>query len=139
MTSANDELLWPVRVYYEDTDAGGIVYYANYLRFFERGRTEWLRARGVESSRLAHELGVKFVVTAMQVQYRRPARLDDALTIATRVGAWGRASLTFEQRALRGDELLVAAQVQAACVDVRTLSPRRLPATLLERLNRTLP
>ena len=131
------EFRWPVRVYFEDTDAGGIVYYANFLKFFERARTEWLRAHGIESRRLARDAGVQFVVTDMQVQYRRPARLDDALTIATRVAERTRASLVFAQRALRGEELLVTAHVRAACVDTHTLTPRRLPAALIDRLDRS--
>lgn len=134
MTTDNDEFRWPLRVYYEDTDAGGIVYYANYLRFFERARTEWLRAHGVESSRLAADAGVQFVVTAMDVRYHRPARLDDMLTVTARIAEHGRASLVFAQRALRGDELLVTARIEAACIDTRTLVARRLPPHLLVSL-----
>jgi len=91
-------------VYFEDTDAGGIVYYANFLKFFERCRTEWLRALGVEQTRLAHESGLQFVVAQLAVDYLKPARLDDELTITARVGEQARSYLVFEQRALRGQD-----------------------------------
>ncbi|MDC6130864.1 tol-pal system-associated acyl-CoA thioesterase, partial [Burkholderia gladioli] len=97
---------WPVRVYYEDTDAGGIVYYANYLRFFERARTEWLRACGLDQRRLAAETGAMFVVRDTAVDYRAPARLDDPLTIVSRIERFGRASMIFVQEAWLGDLLL---------------------------------
>jgi len=125
----------PVRVYYEDTDAGGVVYYANYLKFFERCRTEWLRALGIDQSVLARENGLQFVVTDLQARYRRPARLDDELSIEVRIGAIGRCSLSFVQLARRGDQVLVQAQVTVACVDIARQLPHRLPALLCERLS----
>jgi acyl-CoA thioester hydrolase len=126
---------WKVRVYFEDTDAGGIVYYANFLKFFERCRTEWLRALGVEQTRLAHESGLQFVVAQLAVDYLKPARLDDELTITARVGEQARSYLVFEQRALRGAELLAQATVKIACVDTRRLGPARLPAELTAALH----
>jgi tol-pal system-associated acyl-CoA thioesterase len=126
--------LWPVRVYYEDTDAGGVVYYANYLKFFERCRTEWLRALQVDQAKMAGQDGLQFVVSQVQCRYLRPARLDDELSIEARVADLARCSLTFDQRALRGDELLAQAQVRIACVDVRSGRPGRLPADLMRRL-----
>jgi acyl-CoA thioester hydrolase len=125
---------WPVRVYYEDTDAGGVVYYANYLKFFERCRTEWLRALGIDQSALAREQGLQFVVARIEVKYLAPARLDDELTIEARLAQLGRCSLAFEQVALRGGEPLAGAQVTVACVDARQRRPTRLPERLRELL-----
>jgi acyl-CoA thioester hydrolase len=137
MTTAQMQTFrWPVRVYYEDTDAGGIVYYANYLRFFERARTEWLRARGIDQFALREAEGLVFVVTAAAIEYRRPARLDDQLVITAEVCEAGRVSLVFAQTVLRGDELLVSATVKAACVNAQTMTPARLPAAM-RNLNKT--
>lgn len=124
------DFAWTLRVYYEDTDAGGIVYYANYLKFFERCRTEWLRSFGVDQDRLAREHRVQFVVTAAAVQYLRSARLDDRLTVLARVARLGGASIEFEQSCWRNDELLATGQVKVACVDAQTLAPARLPSFL---------
>jgi acyl-CoA thioester hydrolase len=122
-------------VYFEDTDAGGIVYYANFLKFFERCRTEWLRALGVEHTRLGQQAQLQFVVAQLAVDYLRPARLDDELTITARIGEQGRSYLVFAQRALRGADLLAQAKVKVACVDTRRLAPARLPAELTAALN----
>lgn len=127
--------IWTLRVYFEDTDAGGIVYYANYLKFFERCRTEWLRALGVEQTRLAQRSQLQFVVAQLAVDYVRPARLDDELTITARIGEQARSYLVFEQRALRGAELLARATVKIACVDTERLVPARLPAELTAALD----
>ncbi|MGH8261329.1 MAG: tol-pal system-associated acyl-CoA thioesterase, partial [Steroidobacteraceae bacterium] len=123
---------WAARVYWEDTDGGGVVYHANYLRFLERARTEWLRAAGFSQQALADRQGLVFAVTDVEVSYRRPARLDDELLITCEPQPSGPASLSFAQRVLRrdGDELLVEAQVRIACVDARTFRPRRLPQFL---------
>lgn len=126
---------WSLRVYFEDTDAGGIVYYANFLRFFERCRTEWLRALGIAQLELAERSQLQFVVAHAAVDYLRPARLDDALTITARIGERGRAYLVFEQEALRGTELLARARVKVACVDTRRLAPSRLPVELVAALD----
>jgi acyl-CoA thioester hydrolase len=131
------EFSWPARVYWEDTDGGAIVYYANYLRFLERARTEWLRAQGHSQLVLAREPGILFTVVSVQVDYRAPARLDDELEITCAPSAEGAATLRFAQRIYRtGDarraELLVEAQVRVACVDAATLRPRRLPQFLRE-------
>ena len=128
---------WPARVYWEDTDGGAIVYYANYLRFLERARTEWLRAQGHSQLALAREPGILFMVVSVQVDYRAPARLDDQLEITCEPHAQGAATLRFAQRiyrtgAARRAELLVEAQVRVACVDAATLRPRRLPQFLRE-------
>ena len=95
-----------IRVYYEDTDAGGVVYYANYLKFFERGRTEWLRRLGVDQSTLAAREHRIFVVKKVEIQYRKPAKLDDLLAIHSKITRIGPASINFEQQALRDGELL---------------------------------
>ncbi len=128
--------VWTLRVYYEDTDTGGIVYYANFLKFFERCRTEWLRALGIDQARLAAELGLQFVVVSTAVQYLKPARLDDALSISAQIARRGRASLEFVQEARRGDELLATGQVKVACVRAATLAPAGLPPQLVAALDR---
>lgn len=125
---------WPVRVYYEDTDAGGIVYYANFLRYFERCRTEWLRALGIEQQRLRETEGLQFVVVNASIDYRRPARLDDCLTIRAEIAETARTYLVFEQQALRGDELLATAAVKVACLDAQSMAPARLPASLAMKI-----
>jgi acyl-CoA thioester hydrolase len=119
-----------VRVYYEDTDAGGVVFYANYLKFLERARTEWLRELGFDQSRLARQEGRIFVVRALDMAYRKPARLDDLLTIHSGVTRLGRASIHFAQRAECNGELLAEGNIQVCCVDAATLKPAELPAGL---------
>ncbi|MFD2365965.1 tol-pal system-associated acyl-CoA thioesterase [Pseudoduganella sp. GCM10020061] len=126
MPSAFD---WPVRVYYEDTDAGGIVYYANYLKFFERARTEWLRSVDISQQSLAGEAGAIFVVRSAAVDYHAPARLDDELKLTLQVEKLGRASVEFLQQAWCGEQLLASARVKVGCVDAATLRPRGLPDT----------
>ena len=123
----------PVRVYYEDTDAAGMVYHANYLKFAERGRTELLRSVGFAQRRLREESGVGFAVRRCHADYRGPARLDDALTVATRVAAIGAATLSLRQEIRRDDELLVVLDVLVACIG-REGRPRRLPSALRTRL-----
>lgn len=118
---------WTVRVYWEDTDAGGVVYYANYLRFFERARTEWLRALGVDQGRLQAELDCIFVVSDVQLRYLVAARLDDLLHITVRVTEQGRASLQLEQQAWRGDTLLAEGKVRVGCVKASSMKPCRIP------------
>lgn len=126
--------VWTLRVYYEDTDAGGIVYYANFLKFFERCRTEWLRALGIDQARLADARGLQFVVVTAAVQYFSPARLDDELQVSARVEKLGRASLEFAQEARRGAELLATGQVRVACVSTASLVPTALPPELRKAL-----
>jgi len=118
---------WPVRVYYEDTDAGGIVYHANYLKFFERGRTEFLRALGIEQQALIDTDHTAFVVRSITLDYRSAARLDDELNIQTSVTKVGGASIQFSQEAWCGETLLNSANVKIGCVDARTTRPRPLP------------
>lgn len=130
MESPDDSVALKIRVYYEDTDAGGVVYYANYLKYFERARTEWLRRLGINQSRLATTERRVFVVKNVEIQYRKPARLDDELTVQTRVSHLGRASIRFEQRALRGDDLLSQATVTVCCVDAASFRPVELGPTI---------
>lgn len=126
---------WPVRVYYEDTDASGVVYYANYLRFFERARTEWLRAAGLEQNRLVDEIGILFAVRHVEIDYVQPARLDDALVVEASVAEWGRASLRFHQRLLRGDEVLSTATVKVVCLRSDTFRPAAIPASIRDSVD----
>ena len=136
-TESAKAFAFPIRVYYEDTDAGGVVYYANYLKFFERARTEWLRALGFGQSALADSTDCIFIVRGLDMQYRKPARLDDHLVIASRVSRLGKASMDFSQTCLRDGELLASGQVQVGCVDRRSLRPVAMPsgiATALARL-----
>ena len=118
---------WPVRVYYEDTDAGGVVYYANYLRFMERARTEWLRSMGFEQPVMAKEHGVLFVVRAVNIDYLKPSRFDDSLQVTVEVVNVGGSRIRFLQRVLRGDEEIVRAGVDVVCVNVDTFRPARVP------------
>jgi acyl-CoA thioester hydrolase len=124
----------PVRVYWEDTDAGGVVFYANYLKFFERARTEWLRSLGVEQQALREATGAIFVVGETSVRYLRPARLDDLLQVTAVLHETGRASMTIAQQAWRGDELLAEGDIRIGCVDAQSFRPRRIPSTLTDRL-----
>ena len=121
-------------MYWEDTDAGGVVFYANYLKFFERARTEWLRAMGVGQQALREATGAMFVVTASRVDYRAPARLDDWLDVTVQLTERGAASLTLAQQALRGSEVLAEGEIRIACVDHGTFRPRRIPREITERL-----
>jgi len=125
---------WKLRVYYEDTDAGGVVYYANYLRYYERSRSEWMRALGFGQQEMAERDGVLFVVASAEVQYRRPARLDDELVVDARIAERFGSYVIFEQTARRGTEVLGTARMKVACVDAHSLRPTRLPAALVARL-----
>jgi acyl-CoA thioester hydrolase len=125
---------WSIRVYWEDTDAGGVVFYANYLKFFERVRTEWLRSLGVDQSRMQREHGAIFVVADTQVRYFAPARLDDELRVTARLISKGRASLGIEQHALRGSQLLAQGHIRIGCVEQSSFKPTRVPGFILDKL-----
>jgi acyl-CoA thioester hydrolase len=134
-----NEFTFPIRVYYEDTDAGGVVYHANYLCFMERARTEWLRALGFEHHTLATELNILFVVGNIDIHYRKPARLNDALTVKTSIEALGRVSLAFKQEIWRetinnSPELLTTASVKVVCVAVGTFRATTIPTQIRELL-----
>ena len=134
---------FPVRIYWEDTDAGGIVFYVNYLKFFERARTEWLRAAGVGQQQLRELTGGMFVVSDAQLRYHRPARLDDELIVTAQLQETGRASLTIGQQALLKPEqmtdsrpvLLCEGTIRIGWVDATTMRPARMPGFLLEQLS----
>lgn len=134
----SEGFVWQARVYWEDTDAGGIVYHASYLRFLERARTEWLRTRGIEQRQLASATGVVFSVVALQLQYHRSARLDDLLWVDCEPEQIGGASIGFSQRVWRAGEQsepLVSAQVRVACLDVRSMKPQRFPESIVQALS----
>jgi len=126
----------PVRVYYEDTDAAGVVYYANYLRFLERARTEWLRALGFEQTRLAAQLGIAFVARSIAVDYLKPARLDDVLNVSSAIESVGRAHVVFAQSILRdgarGAELLLTATMRIACIEPSRMRAAAMPKDIYE-------
>jgi acyl-CoA thioester hydrolase len=122
----------PVRVYYEDTDAGGVVYYANYLKYLERARTEWLRAAGWDQSAIQRDAGLVFAVRRAELDFRAPAVLDDWLDVEAQLIHAGRASVTFGQVVRRGETELCHARVRVACLDAPTLTPRPLPRGLRE-------
>lgn len=121
---------WPVRIYWEDTDAGGVVYHSNYLRFMERARTEWLRAQGIDQVALRDATSLGFVVRDMQLDFLRPARLDDELLVSVTVKERRSASMLFDQEIVRGGMTLVRATVRAACVNLDTMRPAPIPADL---------
>ncbi len=126
---------WPVRVYWEDTDAGGIVFYANYLKFFERARTEWLRSLGVGQQQLRDSTGGMFVVSETSVRYLQSARLDDELIVTAQLTESGRASFTIAQQALRQGTVLCEGTIRIGWVDASTLRPARITAPILEAIN----
>ena len=125
---------WPVRVYYEDTDAAGVVYYANYLKYMERARTEWLRGIGFEQTDLARQHGVIFVVRSAAIDYLAPARFDDELHVAVELIKVGAGQIDLVQRVSRGDALLVTANVKLACVGRATMRPTRIPQPRATRI-----
>ncbi len=124
----------PVRIYYEDTDAAGVVYYANYLKYFERCRTEWMRQIGHDQSALARDAGIAFVVRAVSCEYLRPARLDDQLSVGLEVEKLGRAQVVLRQHVRRGDEELVSGTVQIVCVNVEKMKSAAIPEFLRTQL-----
>jgi acyl-CoA thioester hydrolase len=125
---------WPVRVYYEDTDAAGVVYYASYLRFLERARTEWLASLGFTLSAIEHEHHAAFVVHRLEIEYRRPARLGDALDVTLALLERGRSRLAMAQDVVRDGVLLVRARVTLACLDAGTWRPARIPVPIAKTL-----
>ena len=130
------EFIWNVRVYYEDTDAGGIVYYANYLKFFERARTEWLRHINVSQHALLQEHDAMFVVKSVSAEYHAPAKLDDVIKLTLSIEKLGRASLSFIQEAWCGERLLNTARVRIGCVD-SALRPRAVPTAVADKMRST--
>jgi len=128
-----------VRVYWEDTDAGGIVFYANYLKFFERARTEWLRAAGFEQHTLRERTNLIFVVVSTSVRYLAPARLDDWVDVSVDVCEIGRASMAIFQQARRGGQLLAEGEIRIGCIDATSFQARRIPSELITALTPSEP
>ena len=127
---------WPVRVYYEDTDSGGVVYYANYLKYLERARTEWLRALGFELDALAREHGAIFIVRSLSIEYLRPAAFNDEIAATVELGELGGGQIILMQRITRGAEDLATARVRLACVNTATFRPVRIPPPVAARIGR---
>ncbi len=141
------EFSWPVRVYYEDTDSGGVVYYANYLKFMERARTELLRSIGYQQDELQTELGIIFAVHSANIQYKKPARFNDELNVLTSVTSLGKASIHFKQciylersqDVATGSvqaELLAKAEIKIACLNAKKFLPQSIPASIIEKINK---
>ena len=130
MTDGVQPFAWPIRVYYEDTDVGGVVYYANYLKFLERGRTEWLRSKGFDMSAVAAEHRVHFVVQRAEIDFVQPARLDDALVVTCGSTRASHARLFLEQAVQKGDQVLARAKIVLACLTTDTWKPAPMPAAL---------
>ena len=130
------EFLWPVRVYYEDTDAGGLVYYANYLKFFERARTELLRSLGFEQDRLLAEDNVIFVVRSVKIDYLKPARFNEQIQVSAKIIEHKKTNFTFEQSITRQQDLLCIGAVRIACLDAQSMKPKLIPIAILELLSK---
>ena len=125
---------WPVRVYWEDTDAGGVVYYANYLKFMERARSEWLRAFGFEQDVLRDAAGVVFVVRRVEIDYLSPVRFNEQIEASVCLHEMGRVSISVRQELMRGSDCLARAEVTLACVDAVRFKPVKIPSPLLQAL-----
>jgi len=147
MKSKQREFSWSVRVYYEDTDSGGVVYYANYLKFMERARTELLRSIGYQQDQLQQELGIIFAVHSVNIQYKKPARFNDKLNVVTSISALGKASISFKQSVYlestnHGDEsvnsssgLLSEADIKIACLNATKFTTQSIPASIITKIN----
>ena len=134
LTSGSKRFVLPVRVYFQDTDAGGVVFHGTYLNFLERARTEWLRGFGVELKAWTDEHKLLFIVRRLEVAYRMPARLDDLLDVSAELAELGRVQFTLKQQVMRSDELLVDASVNLACVRSNDLRPAPMPQALRTRI-----
>ena len=141
---AGREFSWPVRVYYEDTDSGGVVYYANYLKFMERARTELLRSIGFEQDKIQQELGILFAVVSANIQYKKPARFNDELNVITSIASLGKASISFKQSIylkstfhaqVRPATLLSVAEIKIASLNAVTFTPQSIPASIIKKIN----
>lgn len=135
------EFNWQVRVYYEDTDSGGVVYYANYLRFMERARTEWLRTLGVEQDTLSQQEGLIFAVRSIQLEYVKPAKFNDLLDVSVAISKTGKASLTFDQAISQAEgqkQLLCDGKVKIACLNCETFRPQAIPENIRRELTQEI-
>ncbi len=146
MNSKLREFSWPVRVYYEDTDSGGVVYYANYLKFMERARTEMLRSAGFEQDQLQQELGIIFAVHSANIKYKKPARFNDEINVVTSITSLGKASIHFKQSVFLETShhtesmtgLLADAEIKIACLNADKFTPQSIPAPIIEKINKEL-
>jgi acyl-CoA thioester hydrolase len=136
MTRHVQEFSLPVRVYFQDTDAGGVVYHASYVNFMERARTEWMRGFGFTNAGLMKELGVVFVVRSLKLDYLKPALLDDMLNVSVQLKAIGRSRVTLHQNMMRGDEILVEAEIHLVSVSMESFKPVSVPEVLREQWKR---
>jgi len=146
LNSASREFSWPVRVYYEDTDSGGVVYYANYLKFMERARTEFLRSMGYEQDQLQQELGILFAVHSANIQYRKPARFNDELNVLTSIASLGKASIYFKQSVILQathhvdshvvghGQTLAEADIKIACLNQEKFAPQSIPESIIKKI-----
>ncbi|MDR2876181.1 MAG: tol-pal system-associated acyl-CoA thioesterase [Methylobacillus sp.] len=132
----SNKFVWPVRVYYEDTDGGGVVYHANYLNFMERARTEWLRALGFEQDALRVDPGILFVMREVRLKYKKPACFNDMLEVVTELTDAGRSLLQFRQTISRGDDVLTDAEVEVVCVDAGRFKPIAIPPSVREKITK---
>jgi acyl-CoA thioester hydrolase len=136
LSQLHHQFVWPVRVYYEDTDSGGVVYHSNYLNFMERARTEWLRSLGFEQPMLKDDLGVLFVVHQLAITYQSPAKFNDALNVECRIVKIGRSTLTFEQIITRDTQTLTKATVGLVCVDANQFKPVSIPSQIKAKMEK---
>ena len=135
MTTENENLfLWPIRIYYEDTDAGGVVYHTNYIKFMERARTEWLRNLGFEQDELRDKEGVIFAVRSVQVDYFFPAKFNDELFVSSQVTKKGKASITIEQEVIKETQVLCKGIIKVATLDDKSFRPKAMPASLYDKM-----
>ena len=125
---------FPVRIYFEDTDSGGVVYHSNYLKFMERARTEWLRSVGIDQRHLKHQAHIMFVVHRIDIQYKLPARFNDDLIVKSELIDIGSSKIEFRQMIYRDDELLIDANVDIACIDSEKFKPVRIPSTVKQTM-----
>ena len=132
------EFIWPVRVYYEDTDNGGVVYYANYLKFMERARTEWLRSLNFEQDALIKDEGIIFAVRSVKLDYLKPAKFNELLQVSAQISKRGGASISFEQRIYREGETLCQGEIKVASLDADTLMPRPIPDAVKKILDTSI-
>ncbi|MES2012402.1 MAG: tol-pal system-associated acyl-CoA thioesterase [Pseudomonadota bacterium] len=139
MQLENSQFVWPIRVYYEDTDSGGVVYHSNYLNFMERARTEWLRALGFEQTALKNELGMLFVVHSMHIAFKSPAYFNDMLAVQNQLVKAGHGSIEFLQTIVRNDQVLLEAKVKLACVDAASFKPQGIPVVVKQAIMNNKP
>ncbi|MCB5207919.1 tol-pal system-associated acyl-CoA thioesterase [Methylovorus mays] len=127
---------WPIRVYYEDSDAGGIVYHSQYLNFMERARTEWLRSLGFEQTELTAQFGIIFVVRNIEIKFKKPARFNDAIMVHSQLASMGRSRMVFEQKIFRDGQVLTEASIEVVCIDAVNYTPVTIPAPIQQSMKK---